>query len=469
MTTTPDSRREAAAQLEALIPDLDAAAMPTKCEVFTACGHYAARIRDALMVVLDSLPQPGGGAGKGLVPEPSSCVPEAAALKPCPFCGCDDAETYRFMKSGRHWTSCVACGADGPLGVSDTDAIAAWNRRAPSEGLRDGAAPPRPGDIRYFDGKPARFIEADDKGDVWEVIATPTPTEAEELAGLWDEIAHHFESSGYAHGQHIAKARAAKSTATHLRSQAAQIANLTARLETAREDERRTIREQWKSRDHISRLDEVRRNIAGLRPGDAEAIAAAQQQMAVAAADLQTAERQLSEVREKLEDVAGGLERRASDCRQIAGEGSHRARLDGKAAAYAHGAEFIRGVLASLSDKPASAQPDEGGAGGSAPTVVDEIAAERRRQIDAEGWTPEHDDEHADGSLALAATVYASGLPVADDQGELTVIGQLWPWEWSFKPKGRRRDLIRAAALIVAEIERLDRASPTPDAGKEGA
>jgi hypothetical protein len=36
----------------------------------------------------------------------------------------------------------------------------------------------------------------------------------------------------------------------------------------------------------------------------------------------------------------------------------------------------------------------------------------------------------------------------------------LWPWhdDW-WKPKDRRRDLIRAAALIVAEIERLDRAA----------
>lgn len=29
-------------------------------------------------------------------------------------------------------------------------------------------------------------------------------------------------------------------------------------------------------------------------------------------------------------------------------------------------------------------------------TVIDEIAAERRRQIEVEGWTPEHDDQHAE-------------------------------------------------------------------------
>ena len=35
------------------------------------------------------------------------------------------------------------------------------------------------------------------------------------------------------------------------------------------------------------------------------------------------------------------------------------------------------------------------------------IAAERQRQIDAEGWTPEHDAEHGDDALACAAAVYA--------------------------------------------------------------
>lgn len=89
-------------------------------------------------------------------------------------------------------------------------------------------------------------------------------------------------------------------------------------------------------------------------------------------------------------------------------------------------------------------------------TVIDEIAAERRRQIEVEGWTAEHDDEHVSGSLSDAAAAYAIGasrsLLARKPPG-------IWPWknEW-WKPKSQRRDLIRAAALIVAEIERLDRA-----------
>lgn len=89
-----------------------------------------------------------------------------------------------------------------------------------------------------------------------------------------------------------------------------------------------------------------------------------------------------------------------------------------------------------------------------------EIAAERRRQVEAEGWTPEHDDSHKDGELADAAACYAYHAGLDDKNREHAGPPVLWPWaeDW-WKPKDRRRDLVRAAALIVAEIERLDRAS----------
>jgi hypothetical protein len=78
--------------------------------------------------------------------------------------------------------------------------------------------------------------------------------------------------------------------------------------------------------------------------------------------------------------------------------------------------------------------------------VSEEILAERHRQITDEGWFPEHDDQHADGEMAQAAACYAwSGC---------------WPWdvEWDKRLKhGRRKQLIIAAALLIAEIERLDR------------
>lgn len=85
--------------------------------------------------------------------------------------------------------------------------------------------------------------------------------------------------------------------------------------------------------------------------------------------------------------------------------------------------------------------------------AVLDVAAERRRQIEAEGWTPEHDDEHGDGSLAVAASC------LADTERTPGLCPGRWPWPASaWKSKGRRHDLVRAGALILAEIERLDRA-----------
>ncbi len=89
--------------------------------------------------------------------------------------------------------------------------------------------------------------------------------------------------------------------------------------------------------------------------------------------------------------------------------------------------------------------------------VIEEIAAERRRQMEVEGWTPQHDDEHERGEMAQAAACYAMSSCGHMDWMRARALG-MWPWaqKW-WKPKGGRPDLIRAAALLVAEIERLDR------------
>lgn len=120
-------------------------------------------------------------------------------------------------------------------------------------------------------------------------------------------------------------------------------------------------------------------------------------------------------------------------------------------------------------------------AGGGASQAARDVLAERRRQIEAEGWTPEHDDEHTDFSLARAAAAYAYGSSVnqihrsvIDAHGLSGVthfLKSIWPetwaWKW-FKPTNRRRDLVKAGALILAEVERIDRlpASPTVEAGR---
>ncbi len=94
-----------------------------------------------------------------------------------------------------------------------------------------------------------------------------------------------------------------------------------------------------------------------------------------------------------------------------------------------------------------------------------EAIAERLRQIEAEGWSAEHDDSHAHGEMARAAAAYCLGQweltgAVQDGKRFLPWRKLIWPWskEW-WKPKTRREDLIRAAALIIAEIERLDRST----------
>lgn len=83
-------------------------------------------------------------------------------------------------------------------------------------------------------------------------------------------------------------------------------------------------------------------------------------------------------------------------------------------------------------------------------SVIVEIANERLRQVIAEGWSAAHDDEHIRFELARAAAAYA-----ASAAGRYPMY---WPWDIAWlKPTNPRRDLIKAAALIVAEIERLDR------------
>lgn len=92
-----------------------------------------------------------------------------------------------------------------------------------------------------------------------------------------------------------------------------------------------------------------------------------------------------------------------------------------------------------------------------APTAAArDVLAERARQISAEGWTPEHDNEHRDNELSRAAACYAIGSVSVSGIDGMSV----WPWHgiW-WKPADERGNLIKAGALILAEIERLDRAA----------
>ena len=97
-------------------------------------------------------------------------------------------------------------------------------------------------------------------------------------------------------------------------------------------------------------------------------------------------------------------------------------------------------------------------------TGIELIAAERARQVEKEGWTSEHDDEHNNEELALAACYYALPAPLTVTYGRGEYIikpNSLFPGEWSEewmkRSNDRIRNLVKAGALIAAEIDRLQR------------
>lgn len=107
-----------------------------------------------------------------------------------------------------------------------------------------------------------------------------------------------------------------------------------------------------------------------------------------------------------------------------------------------------------------------------------ELIAEERARHEGLAWTADHDDEHDDESLAWAATCYSAPKPI---QAEVWIpagcgcreaacphespfnTGWRDPWPWGqdedARPgKGSRvRLLVKAGALLCAEIDRLGR------------
>lgn len=89
------------------------------------------------------------------------------------------------------------------------------------------------------------------------------------------------------------------------------------------------------------------------------------------------------------------------------------------------------------------------------------IEAERDRQRIDEGWTDDHDDDHGRGEMAIAAACYAThGTDAAVEYPDAPwdcLPG--WPWSaGDWKPGTQVRNLVKAGALIAAEIDRVLRA-----------
>lgn len=108
---------------------------------------------------------------------------------------------------------------------------------------------------------------------------------------------------------------------------------------------------------------------------------------------------------------------------------------------------------------------------------VDLIKQERERQINQEGWTAKHDEQHTEGELALVAALYATPIPLFAERKHNTTTEYYDPWPWhdtvnydryndggvnievpawdKRKKHSRLKRLIIAGALIAAEIDRL--------------
>lgn len=115
---------------------------------------------------------------------------------------------------------------------------------------------------------------------------------------------------------------------------------------------------------------------------------------------------------------------------------------------------------------PAGAETGSAAAPAEQTQAARDVLAERRRQVEQEGWTPERDDEYVDGQLAGAASCYA--VKDITHWAREEIISRLWPWpaEW-WKPRDNRANLVKAGALILADIERLDRAAQPIPTGEQ--
>ena len=96
-------------------------------------------------------------------------------------------------------------------------------------------------------------------------------------------------------------------------------------------------------------------------------------------------------------------------------------------------------------------------------TGIELITEERKRQIEEEGWSKEHDQQHVNGEIALAAALYSlpegkREYPSTYPTSSFAKAPLQWPWDrkwWKPTHHNRVRELVKAGALIAAEIDRL--------------
>ncbi len=106
------------------------------------------------------------------------------------------------------------------------------------------------------------------------------------------------------------------------------------------------------------------------------------------------------------------------------------------------------------------------------PPALGDVGRERERH--RAKWSDAHDDGHDDGSLAMAAICYIENEPIFVKRSGAKYVTFRDPWPWdggdprcrppsgytnvpTYGFRDYRQSLVQAAALLVAEIERLDR------------
>lgn len=122
----------------------------------------------------------------------------------------------------------------------------------------------------------------------------------------------------------------------------------------------------------------------------------------------------------------------------------------------------------SFADEPMEVQivirKKDAEAGAGQQTGIELIAGERMRQIEKEGFDAKHDHEHRNDALAIAGGIYAMPekarlfTSYGKDGDKENYYPLLWPFEpkmYKPTPDDRKRELIKAGALIAAELDRM--------------
>lgn len=118
-------------------------------------------------------------------------------------------------------------------------------------------------------------------------------------------------------------------------------------------------------------------------------------------------------------------------------------------------------LLVSPQPQIACARTDNGVAVLNSPALAD-IIRERIEQVEVHGFDFHHDDMHDECELARGAIAYVSAGVMAEiEENPVAAIDtglSVWPWPDLFKPADYRSCLIKAAAMLWAEADRVHRA-----------